>query len=155
MKKSDGIRPPVLVVADAVRRLVEAQAGSDEGERQDGSAGARQQDHQPQDCEADVDSERGEMVMCGAADDQISTCQRGNQQRNHATIAPPLPDQPGCGSSSENQMQQDIADVKEGGRRQRRNIRGVQQRYEYKDDQSTTTIANPPAPANSGKILLR
>jgi hypothetical protein len=52
-------------------------------------------------------------------------------------------------------MQQDVADVKKRWRRKRRNISGVQQRYEQKEDQNITTIADLTPSANSGKILLR
>ena len=138
-----------------VRRLVEAQSRCDKGQAQDGGTGARQQDHQPEDGETDVNPQRGEVIMGGANDGQVSTGKCRDQQRHRASIAPPLPDQPRSRGGSENQMQQDVADVKKRGRRKRRNISGVQQRYEQKEDQSTTRIAKPPPSANSGKILLR
>ena len=60
-----------LRVFDTVRRLVETQARGEEGEGEDGRPGARQQNHESQHSEADVDPERGEVVMGGAADSQI------------------------------------------------------------------------------------
>jgi hypothetical protein len=77
-----------------------------------------------------MDPQRGEVVVGSANDGQVSTGQRRDQQGDRAAVAPPLPDQPCRRSGSENQMQQDVADVKKRWRRKRRNISGVQQRYE-------------------------